>query len=94
MSRPKPKFCVGEEVRITGCRDPSYNTEHDEILKVEWVDEWKNGMLPPCWAYVTTNIAHKGNLSHPEHRLRKIPPEERTGWEECVWQPNKETIKE
>ena len=96
MTNPKPKFCVGEEVRVTGCINPENNCDKTEIIRVEWFDRWSNADYGPSYGYITCNIADRlPDHSHPECNLRKLPPESRTGWEDCVWKPvsNKETAK-
>lgn len=90
MSEPidTPLFLVGEEVAVVNCNTSSNNTPRTTVLEVEWTERWKFGAESPCWSYVTDNIAHLKNTAVPEYNLRKLPPDEVTEWENCVWSPS------
>lgn len=95
MSRPK--FCVGELVVAIRYRDGS------EVLPVEieqrkWClkeDFQLRGKLSYVssytgWAYF---CSHQGKCGwYLEPNLRKLPPQQRTQWKDCAWQPKKEGV--
>ncbi len=86
MNKPKPKFCIGEEVRLVSIMMPELNTDRTEIIKMGYrmsadgVFEWGYGLDIPSdrWA--------------GERALRKLPPEDRAQWSDCAWQPKSNAI--
>jgi len=93
MNKPKPKFCVGEEVSVKGFYDPSIRCDKTEVTSKIYVSsvnaltKERNGK---GWGYKT---AHTGdNIWMAENSLSKLPPEDRTQWSDCEWMP-KETVK-
>jgi len=89
MNKPKPKFCVGEEVAVVSAAYPEFNTPRTEIVSVKWIrfsdEEY------PCWGYHTVHRCVSKFRFH-ESALRKLPPEDRTQWSDCEWMP-RETVK-
>ena len=92
MNKPKPKFCVGEEVEIRSTICPQNNTAKTEITEQAFRmgfpqggDKEKSYLL---WVYKTDSCqSYVGETS-----LRKLPPEDRTQWSDCEWMP-RETVK-
>ncbi len=86
MSKPKPKFCVGEEVAVVSIAAPHLNINNAEIIKSKYGQFKKvpSGQLGMSWGY---QLSHSGDSWLGETILRKLPPKERASWEGCVWQP-------
>ena len=101
MDKPRPKFCVGEEVL---CRDPELPSQ-GEITSCQW---WEN--IHCCTGgrnhfYTGYMYALDGSEKDPENgefdegtwalesMLQKLPPEERTQWKDCAFQPNKQGVE-
>ena len=90
MDKPRPKFCVGEQILICGEMRTEYNGQVHEILKIKWMERARDSiskeLFPRGYRYLTT--------THPivwrETALRKLPPEDRISFNDCEWQPDKE----
>jgi len=89
MDKPKPKFCVGEEVAVVGAFNPENNINRTEVVKVCWTKFSHDS--DPEWGYKTANL-DKDHWAFEESALRKLPPEDRTQWSDCEWMPQ-ETVK-
>ena len=82
----RPMFCVGEEVMIRSQILPELNTDKTEVLRIDWRDNSNY----TGYAYHTAESDAGGNIcpntKQPvgwrESTLRKLPPEDRTSWEE------------
>lgn len=83
----RPKFCVGEEVRVRSIYAPEHNTDRTEVIAAKWAAGVVTGFYG--WFYKT---AHQPDMNKwwIEPSLEKIPPEERLDWAECEWQPSVE----
>jgi len=88
MNKPKPKFCVDEEVAVTNAVFSRNNVSRTEIIKVEWCKWHSDGHQG--WGYNTTECHRPASLR--EKSIRKLPPEDRTQWSDCEWMP-RETVK-
>jgi len=91
MNKPKPKFCVGEEVAVRCKSDPSRNTDRTEITRIEYLDSHNQvtkEYLGMSWCYWTSCYP----IPFGDEALRKLPPEDRTQWSDCEWMPW-ETVK-
>lgn len=83
------KFFVGQEVMVESKRCPQYNTKRTEVVYSHYIsaglttDHSYRG-----WVYKT---AHQPEMDKVwvEESLKPIPPDSRTSWEDCIWQPNK-----
>lgn len=92
MSRPRPKFCVGEEAifKEQGCAN--LRVEIDGRIYLENSRARNDfGRLYTGWAYHCSGD-EEGTYAE-EYALRKLPPEERTQWEDCAWQPTKQGVE-
>jgi hypothetical protein len=90
MDKPRPKFCVGEEVMVRSKQMPEFNTSKTEVVEAAYITarNTHNGEIITGWHYKTANRPEsKGYWD--ESALRKLPPEERASWSDCAWQPSK-----
>ena len=91
--KPRPKFCIGEEVSVTALSQP--DIEKTEVVDIFWCNmplgaiRDNNPYLG--WGYRVAGQANPRAFSR-EHRVRKLPPEERTQWSDCEWQPNNNEV--
>ena len=86
MSRPRPKFCVGEEV---------FCTHHDLFGKTEVLSAWWDEGLVAFDGFDGAEWVYKlpiDSIPFGERWLRKLPPEERTQWKDCAWQPTNNEV--
>lgn len=96
MSRPRPKFCVGEEVGVQCDIEPTINIDCTEVIYREYAGtelthSQTGDVLEPMWIYQTAHIGRKfAPVGIPECYLRKIPPQDRQSFDDCVWQPVKD----
>lgn len=90
MNKPKPKFCIGEEVMVVGAINPENNIDRTEIINVYWTKFSHDSN--PEWGYQTDHF-NKDYWAFSEDQIRKLPPKDRTQWSDCAWQPNKATSK-
>ena len=91
MNKPRPEFCVGEEVAVRCKSDPSRNTDRTEISRIKFVDSHNHitgELLGMSWCYWTNSCS----IPFGDVALRKLPPEDRTQWSDCAWMP-KEMVK-
>lgn len=89
-ARNAPLFIVGEEVALVCKSTTKFNTDRIEILGVKYakyIHKYTREELPEAWLY---DVGYEVNFV--ESALRKLPPNKKTSWEDCVWSPNK--IKE
>ncbi len=91
MTNPKPKFCVGEEVALVSDVRPECNIDKVEVVKMSYSEDWECSVTGKIYSGYAYKLAHSHRL-WPEPALRKLPPESRTGWEDCVWKPVKEKV--
>lgn len=97
MSKPRPKFCVGEEVIDTIAEGGPKRTEIVEAKyrdgKSEVIDRsvipGRRVVAKEGWTY---RLAHDGLFTY-EKFLKKLPPQRRTQWSDCEWQPTREGIE-
>ena len=102
MTQPRPKFAVGELVRTKSCNGIGVENESDktEVLNVKWIPQWK-GEHSPGWGYKTDSMPEsmqaviENESSHWwfEEELYKLPPKDRTKWEDSVFVPNSVRVK-
>lgn len=94
----KPKFCVGEEVRVQG--HFSEDTERAEVLSKRFFDDkefWVGGnpekIYKPVkgWWYALDHI--KGYMI-PEKFLRKLPPNPENSFENIMAKLKKGVVSE
>ena len=72
--KPKPKFCVGEEVAIVSS-NPNYNSiDRTEVTRMVYkiMKDIETRELNLCWNYKTTSDTD--NYWWKEENLRKLPP--------------------
>ena len=83
----RPKFCVDEEVQLRSKNCPDENSDRTVVARAEFGAFTDNisGEERVNWVY---QLVHAGSKWWDESALRKIPPEDRTSWEDCVWQPD------
>lgn len=85
MSRPRPKFCVGEQVAVTSIR--GFNIAQTEITEVFWAQNLMTCLgLYTGWRYRVAAMP-PGRFSAAEERVHKLPPPNRIQWHDCAWQP-------
>jgi len=88
----KPKFCVGEEVMVRSLYFPEKNTDRIEIVGVKKSSECNFAAGTKevgVWSY---RLAGQDSHTYSrESSLRKIPPEDRTQFDDEIWNPLKET---
>jgi len=89
--KPTPKFAVGEEVGVHCHSIP--DIPRTEVTSVKWYNKfglrfatYSEPEYVKGWVYQVT--AEPGRFAK-EEQLFKLPPEDRTSWEDCEWQPNK-----
>tara|TARA_R110002096_G_scaffold327284_3_gene521266 strand:+ start:1175 stop:1447 length:273 start_codon:yes stop_codon:yes gene_type:complete len=75
MSRPEPKFAVGEAVMIRSIQRPYMNVNYTKVSKVFWFESNFNPI--EGWAYFTEESCPKSGWM--EQALRSIPKEEQNG---------------
>lgn len=90
---PEPKFVPGEVVVILQSRlFPEEVGRKTTILKIHRVPGWAGEKeLRESWAYKTHHNIDSKRFSWQESQLGKLPPNEKISFENCVWQPKKET---
>jgi len=91
MNKPKPKFCVGEEVMIRSSISTSRNVDRTEILRMKYGSGYEitnRDKIFHYWMYWTDSI----EIPFGEPALRKLPPEDRTQWSDCEWMPRSDVI--
>lgn len=92
MDKPRPKFCVGEEVFIVSYCESVAPSIRTEIIDIEWVDKARGPYgRYTGWVYDFEGRGKYGRADEPQ--VRKLPPEERTQWENCAWQPTKQGVE-
>ena len=90
MSRPRPKFCVGEQVLALMINN---NWIRTHIEFIEWDADVLHHNLSgedkfvEGWFYYIEGMDPNGEDCHLESDLKKIPPENRIQWQDCAWQP-------
>ncbi len=82
--RPRPKFTVGEEVRIYSADHPSQTVECTEVLGMSYGE--LKGIEGDTWVYQTVAVGNGKYWIH-EDFLQKLPPKHRISWEDCVFKP-------
>lgn len=93
MSRPRPKFCVGEQVLAESISTKNLFGPY-EITAVRWTDN-EDFMVKGVLSAISDYKGWVYSLSEQtaiESQLRKLPPEERTQWGDCAWQPNNNEV--
>jgi hypothetical protein len=90
--RPRPKFCVGEEVAVACLNQP--DMARTEIVEMQWFEKepWRAVGIYTGWAYKFTDQWDPATWSR-ECLVHKLPPEERTQWSDCEWQPDREGVE-
>ena len=96
--KPRPKFCVGEEVAVVSQIHPSFNCERTEIEEMEFSEYGEDVLFAnsmgtedePMWYYGTSAFP---DALLDETFLRKLPPPDRLQWSDCEWQPDREEEK-
>lgn len=91
MSRPRPKFCAGEEVMLCSKNSPELNGRC-EVVALGRFQEYRNisgDRISARWGY-WLSIQHSNGNNWAEDALRKLPPEDRASWEGMIWNPLKE----
>lgn len=92
--RPRPKFCVGEEVTIRCYSQP--DIPKTEIIELVWVNNKElgipNGKPYRGWGYRVPNQQDK-NAVASEPQVSKLPPEERQSWDDSIFNPLKQGIE-
>lgn len=89
MNKP-PRFCVGEEVYARYKTMPHTRTE---ILNSEFMPEvriWYGTEFEDynnVWLYQTAETIDDGYWL-VEHRIDKLPPEDRISWEDTLFVPS------
>lgn len=101
MDRPRPKFCVGEEVisvcpGLAGRKEVTHIEYVSEVLndKITGKDEYYAGYLyglDGSEKEEVDGLYENGNFV-VEEELRKIPPEDRTNLISDIWQPKDEEV--
>lgn len=85
-----PKFVEGEIVNVRSATDPEFNNDREVVEKTI------NGSTILDIVYLTPDgkewfytLYGQPNCVrvYKEESLRKIPPNEKTEWEDCVWSP-------
>lgn len=77
----EPKFVPGEEVGIEGFEESGFDREKVEVTRVNWaLARGSKG-----WFYCTAHI--HVDYAFTEAALIKLPKDEVTTWEKCVWRP-------
>jgi hypothetical protein len=91
MTNPRPKFCVGEEVMVRSTTWPELNTDSVEVVFAEYQisRSLRTGIIRMTWCYKTANGPNYDTEYFSDAALRKLPPEQRTQWSDCAWQPKK-----
>lgn len=88
--KPRPKFCVGEEVMMMTESCPEIRGKRTEIISMVYRDKVRpqsNGTTDVnYWAYETE---FKQFPYWNETAIRKLPPEERQNWDTEIWSPIK-----
>ena len=89
QSKPRPKFCVGEEVALVSKNNPQKNSERTEITN----RIFGNGVVRATGERIENGhfyqLSHTADSYWGEQSLRKLPPEDRTSWEDCAFNPLK-----
>jgi len=89
----RPKFCVGEQVKLVSESSPQCNREKTEVTGVKYENGTYKG-----WAYETPEaILIDTSIWCPSFRekcLRKIPPDERLSFDEMMSKLNKKKVLE
>ncbi len=82
---PRPKFCVGEKVATVFNEDQNF--ECIVIIKMEYLEKkcLEGPMIYTGYFYY---IDDGYGVGCRECFLKKLPPEERTSWEDCAWKPS------
>lgn len=87
-----PKFVEGEEVfadymTMPGCRTEITRRQFRKKF-IYNIDTPEEEILHNVWLYKTLECTRVKQWLR-ESQLRKLPPEERMSWEDCLFQPNK-----
>ena len=86
--RENPKFCVGEEVMIRGQYSSDHDIDKTEVICLNFHNKG-DGIRHPEYCGWTYQTRHQPDMTLWWHEgsLKKLPPEQRTSWEDCAWQP-------
>jgi len=87
----QPKFCVGEEVMVRGETTSEYDIDRTEVIYSRYTAAHQSSLGVEGYKYKT---AHQPDMNRTwlEGSLRKLPPEDRVGFEDCEWQPTGLTV--
>ena len=89
--RPRPKFCVGEEVLDISIEPPI----RCEVQDSKWTESEENAILRGETITISRGwhhkLSHDGCYTH-ENVIRKLPPSERTQWKDTHFQPTDEEV--
>lgn len=88
--KQRPKFVVGELVAVRPV-DLEGGSDCTEVVDITWCEEDDNNIRYTGWGYRTAHVDPAISGFYKEQSLRKLPPEEGSSWEDCVWSPIKET---
>jgi len=82
------KFIVGEEVAVFGLTTPGCNTDRATVTECKWVKGLGNLKGEPYvgYGYKASHRTHSSAWFR-EDSLKKLPPNELTSWEDCVFTP-------
>jgi len=78
--QPEPLFVPGEEVQIQGFTDAGFD---HECVMITWTRYQDQG-----WWYSTEHVNESYGFS--EGCLVKLPKDQVTQWNTCIWQPREE----
>lgn len=94
MSKPRPKFCVGEEVDIDSIMNPGTVYRREEITGIYWEELYLDKVFGAYrgWRYYSASFPEGCGVAHLEPQLRKLPPEERIQWSDCAFQPTNNEV--
>jgi len=90
----RPKFCVGEEVYLVPEAIPGLRMKC-EVVKVEqgnFLIKRTHERHSGWWYRISPDPEQKPDTRWFETALRKLPPEERTQWEDTIFQPNRDEV--
>lgn len=97
-AKPKPKFCVGEEVMVRGIFTSEYDIDCTEVTFSEYIDmEYLNlvtgKICPPGWRYGVAHVDLEVS-GFVEESLRKIPPKDRKSFDDLMAEINNSKVLE
>lgn len=96
MSKPRPKFCVGEQVAVRSKISPQHDVDKTEVIAITYGDHGRFystadfSAQPSGWRYQTSHQTDDSKW-YREDSLHKLPHEDRISWEDCVFNPSEVT---